>query len=352
MKYKSSLLLVLSLFIFAGCFSAVSEDKTENIKNDNFTGNLSVAYFSGGCFWCSESDFEKKLGVSEVISGYLGGEVENPTYKQVSSGVTGHREGVKVFYDENVVSFDELLDVYFKHIDPTDGDGSFVDRGYVYSSAIYYLNDNEKVLSDNYILSLENSNKFEKDIKVVVEEFVNFYPAETYHQDYYKKNPVRYNYYRSRSGRDDFINKYWTEKVVDLKERLTPLQYEVTQNGGTEKPFSNLYWNNTQKGIYVDIISGEALFSSTDKYKSGTGWPSFSKPIDKSNIVLKNDYKLIIPRVEVKTNKSDSHLGHVFDDGPKELGGLRYCLNSASLNFVKFEDMERLGYGDYLYLFE
>jgi peptide methionine sulfoxide reductase msrA/msrB len=317
---------------------------------------LSVATFAGGCFWCMEGPFEKMEGVKEVVSGYAGGEEENPTYQQVGSGRTGHVEAVQIFYDPTIVSFSELLDVYWKQINPTDDAGQFADRGKQYRAMIFYNDEIESSLAQKSKDNLGKSGVFSKPIVTPIIEYTSFYPAEEYHQDYYKKNYESYSSYRKGSGREAFVNnRWWKEYDIptedEIKEKLTPLQYRVTQNEGTEPAFSNEYWENKEEGIYVDIVSGEPLFSSLDKYKSGTGWPSFTKPLVTENIVKVADNKWGMQRVEVRSKHADSHLGHVFNDGPDPTG-LRYCMNSASMRFIPVENMEDEGYGEFLYLFE
>lgn len=335
---------------------------------------LATATFAGGCFWCVQADFEKVKGVVNVLAGYTGGHVENPTYEEVSSGGTGHVEAVEVFYDPKRVSYDQLLDFFWRHINPTDAGGQFVDRGLQYRSIIFYHNEEQRVAAEKSRRELEKSGRFGKPIVTLILPFSKFYKAEEYHQDYYKKNPIRYHYYRFLSGRDQFLAKVWgkdtktahskvnSAKYVPgshiyskpgddvLRKELTTLQYKVTQENGTEPPFKNEYWNNKAEGIYVDVVSGEPLFSSLDKFDSGTGWPSFTRPLEPGNIVEKKDWSIFGRRTEVRSRYANSHLGHVFDDGPPPTG-LRYCMNSAALRFVPKEDLQKEGYGKYLSLF-
>ena len=326
------------------------------------SATLKKATFAGGCFWCSEADFEKADGVVEAVSGYTGGKPEDASYEKVSSGRSGHLECVQVTYDPAKISYDRLLDIFWRHVDPTDGGGQFADRGSQYRTAIFYHDEEQRRQAEASKKTLAESGRFRDPIVTEILPVAAFYPAEGYHQDYYKKNSLRYSLYRQGSGRDRFIAQAWgapnaapaaagpgysKPSEAELRKRLSPTQYIVTQEEGTEPPFENEFWNSKQEGIYVDIVSGEPLFLSADKYDSGTGWPSFTRPADPNFVVEREDRSHGMVRVEVRSRFADSHLGHLFPDGPPPTGQ-RYCINSASLRFVPRADMERDGYGEYL----
>ena len=378
--------------------TASREAMSDSIVNAPDSG-LAIATFAGGCFWCVEAAFEKVPGVSEVISGYSGGEEVSPTYKQVASGRTGHTEAVQIHYDASVITYEGLLAALWRTANPTDNAGQYVDRGRQYRPEIFYHDETQKLAAIKAREVLDRSGRYKDPVVIGITPASEFYPAEDYHQDYYKKNPVRYKYYTRNSGRYQFVDSVWPEgrdinyadyrpdntsgnnkstttitsessmmklptdnteavepfdpeKFVkptdqELKAMLSPIEYRVTQKDGTERAFSNAMHDEKRAGLYVDIVSGEPLFSSSDKFDSGTGWPSFDRPITDGVVVEKADLSIFGARTEIRSKLADSHLGHVFNDGPASTGK-RYCMNAAAMRFIPLEKMVEAGYGAYL----
>lgn len=310
-----------------------------NIKNRN------EIYLAGGCFWGVEGYFKKIPGVLDTSVGYANGKTKDTTYRKVKE--TDHSEAVKVIYDEDRVSLQELLEHYFRIIDPTSVNKQGNDRGRQYRTGIYYTNRNDKLIIDEIIR--QKQEEYSEKIAVEVEPLNNFVLGEDYHQDYLDKNPGGYCHINLALADEplDTKSKVIEKDQKELTENLTEEQYKVTQENKTERAFTSEFDDFYEEGIYVDVVSGEPLFSSRDKYDAGCGWPSFTKPID-SNINYKSDNSFNMSRVEVRSKSGDSHLGHVFNDGPKDKGGARYCINGASLRFIPLSKMKEEGYGDYI----
>ena len=332
-----------------------SSKKGNNKMKDYDISASKVIYLAGGCFWGLEAYMQKLNGVEDAISGYANGKTENPSYYDLKT--SGHAETVKVIYNPEIISLEDILAHYLRVVNPVSINKQGNDVGTQYRTGIYYTDEAEKAIIEN-VLAKEQT-KHDKPIAIEVEPLRHFYEAEEYHQDYLEKNPGGYCHI-DLSLADKPLDKdeapvidssrYIKPSDEELKKNLTDIQYDVTQNSATERAFSHEYHDNFKRGIYVDITTKEPLFSSTDKFESGCGWPSFSKPISKDVVKYFEDNSHFMHRTEVRSRSGDAHLGHVFNDGPKEMGGQRYCINGASLEFIHYDEMDEKGYGYLKYL--
>ena len=321
----------------------IEEESEDMNKIDYDMSKAKEIYLAGGCFWGIEAYMQKIYGVIDAVSGYANGKSENPRYEELK--ITGHAETVKVVYDSGKIDLERILEYYLRVVDPTSINKQGNDRGEQYRTGVYYIDENDKSIIDTVLK--KEQNKYNKPIVVEVEPLKGFYEAEEYHQDYLSKHPDGYCHIDLSLANEPLIDetKYPKKSKEELKKTLNDIEYKVTQENATERPFSSEYWNSFEDGIYVDISTGEPLFSSKDKFESSCGWPSFSKPIAKDVAKYKRDSSFNMERIEVRSRSGDSHLGHVFNDGPKELGGTRYCINGASIKFIPYDQMDALGYG-------
>lgn len=342
-----TILMILGLSIILLLTACSTKSETSTTPMDYDMSQMREIYLAGGCFWGVEAYMQRIPGVYEVTSGYANGTTENPTYEEVIYDDTGHAETVHVTYDASKVDLTTLLVYYFKVIDPTSVNKQGNDKGKQYRTGIYYTDEDDLKTIETVIA--EEQKKYDKTVVVEVLPLENYALAEEYHQDYLEKNPNGYCHIDLSIADDPIIDPKNYVKPDDetLKKTLTDIQYEVTQNNNTERAFSNTYWDTYDRGIYVDVVTGEPLFSSTDKYDSGCGWPSFTKPIIADVVTLHEDTSYNMVRIEVRSRSGNSHLGHVFDDGPPDRGGKRYCINSASIKFIPYDEMDAEGY-DYL----
>lgn len=354
---KLILTLITFFLVIFSLFNPIYAQESKDKEMDN-----KVIYFAGGCFWGVEEFFSRINGIVDVKSGYANGTIKNPSYRDVISGKYGFAETVEVVYDSTVVSLDDLINYYFKIIDPISKNKQGNDIGVQYRTGIYFVNDQDKDIINRALKDLQKS--YKEPIQIEEGLLQNFYMAEDYHQDYLKKNKNGYCHVNfdvlneikkekeALENKKESSNSYQKMSKEDALKNLTKEQYEVTQNAATERPFTNKYYNFFEKGIYVDVVSREPLFLSKDKFETDCGWPAFSKPINEDNIVESKDFSYGMIRTEVKSKNANSHLGHVFNDGPKELGSLRYCINSASLLFIPYSKMKEEGYGEYMHLLD
>lgn len=354
------LILFIALLVSNG-LAIARTTMSDQLSKTTRMNTQSEIYFAGGCFWGTEHFMKQIDGVTNTRVGYANGKmsIKNPTYEQVCNDNTGFAETVEVSYDPRQADLKLLIELFFKTIDPTSINRQGNDIGSQYRTGIYYTNTDDLPIIKETVEALAKN--YTKPIVVKIQPLSNFYPAEDYHQDYLDKHPDGYCHispdlfdFARKANKGKASNKPVSQKKFQkpddqtLRSKLTAEQYAVTQQNATERAFKNEYWNEKREGIYVDITTGEPLFISTDKFDSGCGWPSFSKPIDKSLVMEKTDLSHGMKRIEIRSKTGDAHLGHVFNDGPADKGGLRYCINSASLRFIPKAKMEEEGYADYL----
>lgn len=351
--------ILVAIVLLTSCLACANSQAGQAEKNKDMKPTKEI-YLAGGCFWGTEHFLKLIEGVEATQVGYANGNIAHPTYQQVCTGTTDFAETVRVQYDPARVDLPFLIDLYLKTIDPTSLNRQGNDRGTQYRTGIYYTDPSDAPLIKETVQRL--AARYPRPLAVEIEPLKNFYPAEDYHQNYLDKNPGGYCHIHPelfdlarrakmpRPAASASPRAYSKPDDATLRSQLTAQQYAVTQKNATEPAFRNEYWDEHRPGIYVDITTGEPLFVSTDKFDSGCGWPSFSKPIDRKLIKEKVDTTHGMTRTEVRSSAGDAHLGHVFTDGPAERGGLRYCINSASLRFIPKDKMQEEGYGDYLEL--
>ena len=338
-----------ALLLTAACTGHADNKNLNDMQTaDRHTAQTDSICLAGGCFWGTQHFLKQIDGVISTETGYANSRVPDPTYREVCTGETGAAEAVMVTYDPGRVGLAFLLRLYFLTIDPTSVNRQGNDRGTQYRTGIYYTAEEQKPVIVKALDSLQR--QYDAPLAIEAERLRNFYPAEEYHQDYLDKNPGGYCHIDPKLFElaRNAAHRWHRPTDAELRRRLTPMQYQVTQYNGTEPPFDNEYWDENRPGIYVDITTGEPLFASADKFESGCGWPSFTRPIPGSSITERTDTSHGMVRTEVRSGDGDAHLGHVFDDGPRDRGGLRYCINSASLRFIPLDSMAAEGYGDYV----
>ncbi|WP_422484688.1 peptide-methionine (R)-S-oxide reductase MsrB [Gudongella sp. DL1XJH-153] len=355
-KFKSTIIVLLALtMILSSCAPAIVEEEESDkisLTPDYSNSRYKEIYLAGGCFWGVEAYFERIIGVEYTNVGYANGESDTTNYNLIEE--TGHAETIYLVYDPEIISLQSILTYFYGIIEPTSVNKQGNDVGTQYRSGIYYVDDDD--LDVIQTVTEKEQEKYSGPIATEIQKLQNYVLAEDYHQDYLYKNPNGYCHVdlsNIPSERPSIrASDYPKPSDDEIREKLTDLQYSITQEGATETAFQNPFWNNHDEGLYVDIVTGEPLFLSRDKFDSGSGWPSFTRPIDWNVITLHLDATMGMERIEVKSRTGDTHLGHVFNDGPAEEGGLRFCINSGALDFIYLEEMEQNGYGKYLMYFQ